>query len=67
MVVEKLPFRQYYIKIEGSGCIIQRNHKFIKEILLSTNHSIILSPLHNHPEIQNNPDIQSEYTSSKMK
>ena len=23
-------------------------------------------PLHNHPEMQNNPDIQSQYTSSEM-
>ena len=62
----KLPFRQYRVKIAGSGCIILRNHRFIKEITLSTNYSIILSPLHNHPEIQNNPDMQSEYTSSEM-
>ena len=28
--------------------------------------SIIPPPLHNHPEMQNNPDIQSQYTSSEM-
>ena len=66
MVVEKLPFRQYHVKIAGSGHIVLRNHKFMKEIPLSTNHSIIPSPLHNHPELQNNADIQSEYTSSEM-
>ena len=65
-VVEKLPFRQYCVKIAGSGQIILCNRKFIKEIPLSTNHSIIPSSLHNHPEIQNKPDIQSEYTSSEM-
>ena len=66
MVVEKWTYRQYHVKIAESGPIILLNHKFIKEIPLSTNHSIILSPLHNHPEMQNNPDIQSEYTSSEM-
>ena len=63
----KTTFRQYRVKIAGSGRIVLRNRKFIKKIPLSTNHSIILSPLHNHPEIQNNPDIQSEYTSSETK
>ena len=62
----KLPFRQYRVKIAGSGRIVLCNHRFIKEITLSTNYSINLSPLHNHPEIQNNPDMQSEYTSSEM-
>ena len=55
--VEKLPFSSYCIEITGSGWIVIRNRKFIKAITLSTNRSIILSPLHNHTEIQNNPDI----------
>ena len=42
------------------------NHKFIKAIPLSKNHSIILSPLHNYLEIQNNPVMQSEYISSEI-
>ena len=42
------------------------NHTFIKAIPFSKNHNIILSPLQKHPEIQNNPVIQSEYTSSEM-
>ena len=42
------------------------NHTFIKAISFSKNHSIILSPLQKHPEIQNNPFIQSEYISSEM-
>ena len=61
-VVEKLPFRQCRVKTAGSGLIILRNRKFIKEIPLSTNHSIILSLLHNQPGLQNNSDIQSKYT-----
>ena len=46
MVAEKLAFRQYCVKIAGSGHIILHNCKFIKDIPLSTNHSIIPSPLH---------------------
>ena len=65
-VVEKVPFRQYHVKIAGSSHVVLCNCKFIKEIPLSTNHSIIPPPLHNHPEMQNNPDIQSQYTSSEM-
>ena len=66
MVVEKLPFKQYCIKITGSGCMVLHNCKFIKEIPLSTNQSFIPSPLHNHPEIQYSLDIQSEHTSSEV-
>ena len=66
MVVEKLPFRQNQIEVTGSGCILQGNCNFIKEIPSSTNHSIFLSPLHNHPEIQIGLDIQSEYTASEV-
>ena len=70
-IVEKRPFRQYrdlnLVKITGSGHIVLSNDKFIIEIPPSTNHISFLSPLHNHPEIQNNPDIQSEYTSSEMR
>ena len=69
LVVQKLLLRQYCIKITvllGSGYIVEHNHKFIKEIPLSSNHSIIPSPLHNHPETQNGPDIQSEYISKEI-
>ena len=69
MVVQKLLLRQYCIKITvllGSGYIVEHNHKFIKEIPLSSNHSITPSPLHNHPETQNGPDIQSEYISKEI-
>ena len=51
-VVEKLPFLQYRVKIVESSRIVLRNRKFLKEIPLSTNHSIIPSPLHNNPVIQ---------------
>lgn len=66
MFVEKLVFRQYCIKIAGSGWIVLCNCKLIKAVPISTIYNIIPSPLHNHPTIQNNPDIQSEYTSSEM-
>ena len=66
MFVKKLVFWQYCIKIAGSGWIVLRNWKLIKAIPIWTIHNIIPSPLHNHPTIQNNPDIQSEYTSSEM-
>ena len=60
MVVENLPFKQCQIEITRSGSILQGNCNFIKEIPLSTNLSIFLSPLHNHPEMQIGLDIQSE-------
>ena len=53
-------------KVAGSGHIVLHNFKFIEEVPLSTNHSIIPSPLHNYPKIQNNPHIQSKYMSTEM-
>lgn len=66
MVVENLPFKQCQIEITRSGSILQGNCNFIKEIPLSTNLSIFLSPLHNHPEMQIGLDIQSEYTTNEV-
>lgn len=53
-IVQVLPYRQYKIKIKGSGRIVLRNRKFIKPVNATGQPSIIPSPSITSPEESTN-------------
>lgn len=52
IVVEKLPFRKYLIRMDGSGLVVTRNRRFIKETPLAKAANPLISPTPNQPSSQ---------------
>ena len=55
MIMEALPFRQYKVKMDGSGRVTTRNRKFLREIIPACADGSILKS--NPKTLENNVDV----------